>query len=150
LASEAVWPRSEARQAGGAPGPSDTGTLVGVGVARGGALVACGEVGLAGLRTTAICPGVAAAVGAVTTGTDGTGDGCAEATGDGTTDGAGVCSGPGFADEEGPAGVGFTAGAVGAAVWLGAPVAVGAVDATAVPDVGTAPMSGVGAGADNP
>ena len=73
--------------------------------ACGGAGVACGEVGLAGLwTTTAIAAGVATAVGCVTTGADGTGDGCAEGAGDGAMDGPGVCSAPGFPDERGPGG----------------------------------------------
>ena len=34
LPCDAAWPRSEAWQAGGVPGPSDTGALVGLGVGR--------------------------------------------------------------------------------------------------------------------
>ncbi len=133
------------------PGPSETGALVGVGVACGGAGVACGDVGLAGMWTTAIGPGVvAAAVGCVRTGAEGTGDGCAEGTGEGAMDGAGVCSSPGPSDERGPAGVGFTAGRVGAGVGLAAPGPVGVVVANAVPELGTAPMPGVGIGAESP
>jgi hypothetical protein len=105
--------------------------------------VACGEVGLAGLRTTATCPGVAAAVGCVTTGADGTADGCADEAGDGATDGAGGWPSPGLPDGRGAAGVGFTAGAVADDVGPAAPGSVGVVVAMAVPDVGTAPTSDV-------
>jgi hypothetical protein len=150
LPCDAAWPRSEAWQPGGVPGPSDTGSLVGVGVARGGAEVGFGVPGLAGLCTTAIGPEVAAAVGCVTTGLVGIGDGCAEGTGDGATDGAGVPPSPGSSLGPGPAGVGFTAGALAAGVGAAVAGAVGVVVSNAVPEVGTAPMPGVGAGADNP
>ena len=80
LPCDAAWPRSESWQAGGVPGPSATGALVGLGVgrdgagvARGRAGVAWGEVGLAGLCTTAIGAWVATAAGCVTTGAGGTG-----------------------------------------------------------------------------
>ena len=156
------------------PGPSDTGALVGVGVGRGGggvawggvawggagvarggvargrAGVARGEAGLAASWTTAIGARVGAAVARVTTGTDGMGDGCAEATGDGAMDGPGVCPSPGSSDGRGPTGVGFTAGPVATGVALAAAGAVGTAVAKAVPDVGMAPMSGVGVGADSP
>ena len=109
---------------------------------RGRAGVAWATVGLAGLCTTAIGAGVATAVGCVTTGAGGTGDGCAEGTGDGATDGPGVWSSPGFPDWRGPAGVGFTAGAVGDGLGLAALGTVGVVVANAVPEVGTAPTPG--------
>jgi len=139
------------------PGPSATGALVGVGVgrdgggvARGRAGVGWGEAGLAGLCTTAIGAWVGTAVGCVTTGAGESRDGCPEGVGDGATDGAGACPSPGFSDWRGPAGVGFTAGAVADGVGLAAPGAIGVVVANAVPAVGTEPTSGVGAGADSP
>ena len=57
---------------------------------------------------------------------------------------------PDSRDGRGPAGVGFAAGAVADGVGLVALGAVGVVVANAVPAVGTAPTSGVGAGAERP
>ena len=119
------------------------------GVARGEAGVARGEAGVAGLCTTAIGPEVATAVGWEMIGADGTGDGCADGAGDGATDGAGVCASPGAPEARGATGVWFTPGAVAAGVGLAATGTVGFDVATAVPEVGAAPMSGVGTGADS-
>ena len=47
LPCDAAWPRSEPWQAGGVPGPSATGALVGLGVGRDGGGVARGRAGVA-------------------------------------------------------------------------------------------------------
>ena len=121
------------------------------GVARGRAGVALGEVGLAGLCTTAIGAWVATAVGCVTTGAGGTGGRLCRGNGrrrDGWSGRLVLTRILGL--RVGPAGVGFTAGAVADGVGLAALGAVGVVVANAVPAVGTAPTSGVGAGAERP